>query len=147
MRSNRGRRPWTRCKKRDRLRRGAAVVEMALIGPAVVLMLIGLAVLELGAFRMNQVAAMAQEGARWAAVHGATYDSLNNRTTPVNSTDLYTAVIKPRAVGFDPQKLTYELKWAEDRRTATVTVSYRWLPEAYFGERTFSSVATVIVSN
>lgn len=147
MRITRGRRPWTRCKLRDRCRRGAAVVEMALIGPAVFLMLIGLMVLELGAFRLNQVAALAQEGARWAAVHGATYDSLNNRTTPVNSHDLYTEVIQPRAVGLNPEKLSYELQWADDRRTAKVTVSYRWLSEAYFGERTFSSIATVIVSN
>jgi Flp pilus assembly protein TadG len=136
------------CGRSQRLgRRGATVVEMALITPLLLLTLIGLIILGLGIFRCNQVACLAHEGARWAAVRGKTYDKLHNRASAVTSTDLYNDAIKPRAVGFDPQKLTSELTWSDDRRTVAVTVRYRWVAEAFFGEMSLSSTSTALVSN
>ena len=147
MRIIRSRKSMLRCRSQGLGRRGATVVEMALITPLLLLTLIGLIVLGLGIFRCNEVACLAHEGARWAAVRGKTYDKQNNRSTAVTSTDLYNDVIKPRAVGFDPKKLTSELTWSDDRRTVAVTVRYRWSSEAFFGEMTLSSTSTALVSN
>ena len=50
------------------VRRGAAVVEMAVVAPLVVLFLFGLIVTGLGVFRYNQTAYLAREAARYASV-------------------------------------------------------------------------------
>ena len=138
---------WTVCRRPQRSRLGAIIVEMALIGPMLFLMLIGLTVLGLGTFRYNQVTALAHEGARWAAVHGKNFDRLNHRSTAVTSSDLYNEVIVPRAMGLDLHRLTCELTWGLDRRIVSVTVNYRWGAEAYFGEKIMSSTSTVLTSN
>lgn len=129
------------------LRRGTTVVEMAFIGPVVFLLLIGLIVMVLGTFRFNQVTALAHEGARWASVRGATFDSLNDRSTPVDAEDLFREVIQPRAAGLDRKRLTYKLIWGPDRRTVSVSVEYRWGAEAFFGERLMSGTSTSLVFN
>lgn len=147
MRLVRHRPPLAACRNPGRLRRGATAVEFALVSPVLFLTMIGLVVLGLGIFRYNQVAALAHAGARWASVHGKNYDSRNHRSSAVTSTDLYNEVIKTRAVGFDPSKLTYNLTWSADRRTVAVTVNYRWLAEAYFGEVMLTSTSNALVSN
>ncbi len=135
------------CRNRGHLRRGAALVEMAIIGPVLFLTLIGIVVMGLGIFRYNQVASLAHAGARWASVHGKVYDQQNNRNSAVSTTDLYNEVIQPQAVGFDPSKLTYNLTWSADRRTVSVTVNYRWVAEAFFGEMNLTSTSNALVSN
>ena len=147
MRLVRYRPPLAARRNSSRLRRGATAVEFALVSPVLFMTLIGLVVLGLGIFRYNQVAALAHAGARWASVHGKNYDSRNHRSSAVTSTDLYNEVIKTRAVGFDPSKLTYNLTWSADRRTVAVTVNYRWLAEAYFGEVMLTSTSNALVSN
>lgn len=147
MRFVRHRPPLAACRNPGRLRRGATTVEFALVSPVLFLILIGLVVMGLGIFRYNQVVALAHAGARWASVHGKNYDSRNKRSAAVTTADLYNEVIKPRAVGFDPKKLTYDLTWSEDRRTVAVTVNYRWVAEAFFGEVMFSSTSNALVSN
>jgi hypothetical protein len=57
----------------DQQRRGAALVEFALVAPLVFLLLLGLIVGSFGVYRYLQVAALAREASRWAAVHGADY--------------------------------------------------------------------------
>jgi Flp pilus assembly protein TadG len=127
-------------------RQGAAVVEMALVLPLVMLMTIGLCVAELAVFRYHQVAALAHESARWASVHGKNYARRSNK--PVATTDdILKYVIAPRAVGLDRSKLTPELKWNENFTAVSVTVNYQWAPEfAFFVPNTFTCTAVSLSS-
>jgi len=56
-----------------RSRAGATSVEFAMVAAVVLLMLIGLIVMALGVFRYQELARLAREGARYAAVRGTSY--------------------------------------------------------------------------
>jgi Flp pilus assembly protein TadG len=128
-----------------RRRRGATVVEMAITAPILFLLLIGMMVGSVGVFRYHQVAALAHESARWASVHGKDYAS-DHRTSMATSNDIYTNVIQPRMSGLDPNRLTYSLTWGENNKTVSVTVTYRWIPEAFLNVGTLSNTAEMLVS-
>jgi hypothetical protein len=136
----------SRFMRRNDTRRGAVVVEMAIVGPLAFLMLIGLVVCCLGIFRYNQVAALAHEGARWASVRGRNFEKINHRS-PITVDEIRTNVIVPRAKGIDLNRVKCEMTVDKGRGVVSVTVSYQWLPEAYFGSVTLSNTATMLVAN
>lgn len=140
----RGRRPARR-------RRGAAVVEFAIVGPVALLLLIGFAVLAMGVFRYQQVAYLAREGARYASTHGAQYHA-DEHLPPGNhatwTQEIRNEAILPAISALDPSRLTVAASWsAGDNRAnaanqatgyqttidnaVTVTVTYQWIPEAF----------------
>jgi Flp pilus assembly protein TadG len=140
----------------SRRRRGATVVEAAVIYPLTFLILIGLIVGGFGIFRYQQVSALARRAARWASVHGGQYaqDTGNGAAT---ANDVYQQAVLPNAVGLDTSRLTCAVSWNPDNwpshvttdtgtaagSTVTVTVSYTWVPEAYLGSITLSSTSVV----
>lgn len=126
-------------------RRGASIVEMAIIGPVFIFVLFGLIVGGLGVFRYQQVTALAYESARWAAVHGPNY----SRVTGLPMADgeaLMVNVIRPRASGLDMSKLTCEIEWSSNSTTATVKLRYQWTPEALWAPVVFTGEATTFVT-
>lgn len=127
-------------------RKGATLVELAIVLPLVVLMSIGLCVAELAVFRYQQVAALAHESARWAAVHGKNYARRSQK--PIATTnDILKNVIEPRAVGLDLNRLTPVLKWNDNFTAVSVTVSYQWAPQtALFVPKTFTCTAVSLSS-
>ena len=135
-----------RLSRRRHARRGAAVVEMAIVGPVAFLMVIGLMIGCLGIFRYNQVAALAHEGARWAAVRGRNFEKINHRK-PITADEIRSNVIVPRAAGIDLSRVECTMSVDKDHSVVSVTVRYLWLPEAYFGKITLSNTATMLVSN
>jgi hypothetical protein len=121
------------------------MVEMAIVLQMLILLLVGLCVGELGAFRYHQVAALAHEGARWASVHGKEY--AKQRDKPIASKeDIFENVIKPRAIGLDLSKISHEVKWNAEGSLVTVTVQYTWTPEYFFSPRKFSCVAVALAT-
>jgi Flp pilus assembly protein TadG len=132
-------------------------VEFTLVAPLVFLLLLGLIIGSFGVYRYLQVAALAREASRWAAVHGANYAQENNRP-PATAQDIFQQVIVPRAIGLDVSQLTCTVTWDTSNapyrivvqngqvlavaNTVTVTVQYRWLPEAFFGGITLRSTST-----
>jgi hypothetical protein len=132
--------------RRSQVRRGATIVEMAIVGPLAFLMVIGLMIGCLGIFRYNQVAALAHEGARWAAVRGRNFEKINHRK-PITAEDIRANVIVPRAAGIDLNRIECTMSLDKDHSVVSVTVRYLWLPEAYFGKLTLSDTATTLVSN
>ena len=121
------------------------MVEMAIVLQMLILLLIGLCVGELGAFRYHQVAALAHEGARWASVHGKEY--AKQRDKPIASKeDIFENVIKPRAIGLDLNKISHDIKWNAEGSLVTVTVQYTWTPEYFFSPRKFSCVAVALAT-
>jgi Flp pilus assembly protein TadG len=154
-----------RLKSRNR-RKGATVVEFAVIAPVVFLLLIGFAVLTMGVFRYQQVAYLARQGARYASTHGAQYH-VDCRLPPGDqatwSAEIREAGILPWIAALDSDQLTSTVAWsAGDNRAnaanaatgfettidnrVTVTVTYTWFPEALLaGPFELESVATMPV--
>jgi Flp pilus assembly protein TadG len=143
-------------------RRAATIVEFAVVGPVTLLLLLGLVIGGLGIFRYQQVAHLAREASRWAAVHGADYarETGNAAATP---SSVYSQSISPNAVGLDFSRLTCSVvghdgqplsntnngtahtatvsgKDVSITNAVTVTVTYQWIPEAFLGSPKRSSV-------
>jgi Flp pilus assembly protein TadG len=127
-------------------RKGATLVELAIVLPLVVLMSIGLCVAELAVFRYQQVAYLAHESARWASVHGKNY-AIRSKKPIATTDDILENVIEPKAVGLELNKLTPVLEWNENFTAVSVTVSYEWAPEfAFFVPKTFTCTAVSLSS-
>ena len=141
------------------VRRGAAVVEMAVVAPLVVLFLFGLIVTGLGVFRYNQTAYLAREAARYASVRGTDY-ALDTKQPAATADSVHQAVVLARAAGLTPSRLTTAVTWDKSNSPrnlaldgtvttnyVTVTVSYVWRPEIpLLREMTLTSTSRVPMS-
>src|SRR5262245_44936116 len=133
-------------KTNRRSRRGASVVEAAVILPVTFLLLLGFIVGAMGIFRYQEVASLARQGARYASTHGAQHRkdvSSGTGTATDWSGDVYTNAIQPNIASLDPSKLSYTVSWPDvvnqtgkpdnwPGSKVTVTVTYQWFPELYF---------------
>jgi hypothetical protein len=126
-----------------RNRQGFSLAELVIVSPAMVFSLVGVFVAGVGVLRYNQLSMLAREGARWASVHGPTYQSENNKTAPT-SQDVYNNAIVPRLGGLDSSNLTCSLTMTS--QIATVTLNYQWVPEALFSPITFSSTSIMPIT-
>jgi hypothetical protein len=115
-------------------------VEVAIVLPLVMLLMIGLCVAELGAFRYQQIAALAHESARWASVHGQEYARQSKSSIATNQ-DIFDKVIKPKANGLDLNKLSHNVQWNEEGNVVTVRIQYTWTPEAFFAPQQLTCTA------
>jgi Flp pilus assembly protein TadG len=144
-----------------RRRRGAVMVEGALVLSLTLLLTLGVIILALGVYRYNQVASLAREAARYASVHGGQF-ALDTGQSMATSQSIYNNVIQPGAIGMDTSKLTYSITWDNAnempiylanpatgqylRNRVTVTISYNWVPEAYLGNITLTSTSIMEMS-
>ena len=128
-------------------RRGTTTVEYAIVFPALFLLLVGMVIGASGVFRYQETAQLARKAARYASVHGEEWakDTGNPAPTP---TDIYNTAIAPNMVILDPNKLTYSVTYNTSnsaartssangqviatQNTVTVTISYQWIPEAFW---------------
>jgi Flp pilus assembly protein TadG len=131
--------------------RGVVSVEAAIVLPVAFLMIIGMLVGAAGVFRYQQVAAVAREATRWASVHGATWSKDMNKPT-TTAADVYNNAIKPNLVAMNLSDVTYSVTWQSGGKppndtTVTVTLTYKWVPEAYFfGPYNLTSPSTSAVT-
>jgi Flp pilus assembly protein TadG len=141
-------------------RRGATMVESAIILPILFLFLFGIIIGGLGIINYQQVAMLAREGARYASVHGGQY-ALDNNLSAATPQTVYDVAILPKAVGLEGA-LTYSVTWTDDskmpvylassnpdvwrRNNVTVTVDYAWTPLMIFTDATLSSTSVMPVS-
>jgi Flp pilus assembly protein TadG len=142
-------------------RGGATTVEFAIVAPITFFLLLGLLIGGMGIFRYQELAAVAREASRWAAVHGAQYQQ-DTGYPAATAQDVYNYVISPKAISLDLSKLSYSVTWNTDNRpyhttvvnnqvvpvrnTVTVTLTYQWIPEAFLGGITLTSTSTVPVT-
>jgi Flp pilus assembly protein TadG len=129
-------------------RRGTSLVEAAIVYPVALLLTIGVIVAGLGVFRYQQVASLAREGARYASVHGTQY-ATDTGNAAYTSTAISTYVMS-KAAGLNTSSLTVTTSPATapdsstpGKNTVSVTVSYPWVPEAYFGGVTLTSTSVM----
>lgn len=128
--------------RQGRGRRGIVLMEAAVVYPVLLTLLLGTFVLGLGIFRYHQVTHLACEAARWASVRGPEFQSETKQAGPTSAAMLQFA--RGKAVGMDATALTGELLMTSS--TATVTLRYQWVPEAYLSAVTFKSTATSPIS-
>ena len=111
-----------RLQRRQR-RKGATLVESALVYPVVFLVTFGTIILGIAVFRYQQVAHMAREGARWAAVHGAAYSRENPTLPPGTPANIYTYAVQPHAAGMNLQQSDMTVVWTDsNEQTSSVVV-------------------------
>lgn len=143
-------------------RRGASIVEFALVAPLAILILVGLIVSGLGIFRYIEIAALAREASRWASVRGGDFQTETNRGA-LTAKEVYDNVIAPRGVALDMSQLTYTVTWPNGqspyrtrvvngsvvpvRNTVKVTIRYQWAPEAYLGVGMLSSTSESVIEH
>jgi Flp pilus assembly protein TadG len=142
-------------------RRGAVLVETALVFPVVILLLLGLIVGAMGIFRYQEVAWLSREGARYASVRGTDYQRGVPGATAATAQDVFDKAISPNATILDASSLGYSVTWDKSNapysvttdfskpmgNTVTVTVTYTWIPEIFFiGPITLSSSSTLPLS-
>lgn len=143
-------------------RRGASMVEFAIVLPGLIFLLIGLVVLGLGVSRQQRLTLLARQAARWASVHGKQY-ARDTGQTAATAQDVYNTTIAPNLAGFKTSLVTYSVNWNTDNdvyhavqdaggnlkkvsNTVTVTVSYQWVPEGLLGAKTLSGSASQTMS-
>ncbi len=142
-------------------RRGATVVECAVVYPLVFLLTLGLIICIMGVFRYQEVATLAREACRYAAVHGGDYAKETGNTAPTPQ-EIYDQVIKPKSIALDPSQVTYSITYDKTNHpvhaiisngdvtykynTVTVVVTYRWIPELYWGGVTLQSSCSTQMS-
>jgi Flp pilus assembly protein TadG len=142
-------------------RRGATLVECAIVYPVVFFLLLGLVVGAMGMFRYQQVASLARQGARYASTHGAQY-AKDTGLPAVTPQDVYNNIIAPGAVNLDLNQLNYSVTWNSSNNpyhtdivnntivgtgnTVTVTITYQWVPELFLGGVTLSSTSVMPMS-
>jgi hypothetical protein len=124
-------------------RRGAHLVETALIFSLVILLLAGMGVGAMGIFNYQEMAFLSREAARYASTHGGQYQQENaaaiTANTLPNVTDDYVTknIVQARAVSLDTSQLT---------TTITFNMSggsYDWDDTTDNGQRWPSSAKTV----
>jgi Flp pilus assembly protein TadG len=136
-------------------RRGAVLLESAIVYPLMFMLLFGLIVGGVGVFRYQQVACQAREAARWACVRGANWQRATGNMAPT-AAQISQAAVLPLAAGMDPTKLSVDVNWIDMvQGTSTpwdsaskepsglnnngnpvtnrvrVTVTYRWSPQIF----------------
>jgi hypothetical protein len=101
----------------------------------------------LGVFRYQQLSSLAREGARWASVHGPTYQTENSKSAPT-SQDVYNNVIAPKMVALDSTQLTCTLTMTPTASptTVTVTLTYNWIPEGFFSPISLTSSSVLPIT-
>jgi Flp pilus assembly protein TadG len=138
-------------------RRGATLVETALVLAVLVLILFGIVNGAVAVFRYQQVAHAAREGARWAAVHNTDF-ARENFTTAATADDVYRNGVAPQLPGTDPRNVTCAVAWSPDNKTThmevvngevvyvtntvSVTVTYQWDAGLVFGRVSVSSTSS-----
>ena len=90
-----------KCRHVSKRRRGATVVEFAIVLPVLSLLLFGTIIGGLGVFRYQRIANMARDASRYAAVHSAQWAFDFNNGTLLTATDIYNNSIKGQTNGFD----------------------------------------------
>lgn len=125
--------------RRSRRRCGAAVVEMAIVGPIALLFLIGILDVGLAVWSYNVTAAAAREGARYAVVHGS--KSPKPAGPKANDPDVE-AVVRKYTFNLAQNNIQVTSTWPDGNdgpnHQVTVGVTYTFKPAAFLQLKTLS---------
>jgi hypothetical protein len=141
-------------------RRGVSIAEFAIVSSVMVLIVAALLSGCLGIFRYQQVAALSRELARYASVHSAgtpdgrlagnplsDHQSVISKSNLLNASNLSWTITYSNTPPQGQPKLYYSDNTATTLNVVTVTVTYHWQPEIFFGgSYTLQSTSQKIVT-
>jgi Flp pilus assembly protein TadG len=130
-------------------RSGITLVEAAIAYPALIFIILAILITATGILSYQEVASLASEGARYAAVHGSAYASTTGLEAATPDSVRKNAILR-NAVLVKPSKLTTTVSWTPDNSpgsSVTVAVSYEWSPVEYLSPVTMRSEARMTISN
>jgi Flp pilus assembly protein TadG len=137
---------------RDRARRGAALVEAAVVLGLFFAIVLGMIDLGTAVFRYHLTCQASRQGARLAIVHGALAQTQWGPSTygPVaaNDSSAIAQAIAPYLSGMDPSKATITVQWPDgdnwpgSRAEVTVTTTYQPMMTFLFGSPSWTLSAT-----
>jgi Flp pilus assembly protein TadG len=127
-------------------RRGMSAVESAVVYPLTILLIVGTLVVGLGVFRYQQLQSLAREASRYASVRGPGYVAAQSGNTEATTSSVlsYVQGLAVGLSGLECTEVTYSS--ATTPCTVTVTLSYTWRPEGFFGSRTWIVTSTDLVT-
>jgi Flp pilus assembly protein TadG len=141
---------------RPAARRGATLVETAVILSVLFLVLFGIVNGAIAVFRYQQCAHAAREGSRWAAVRNTEY-AFDTGNPPCTAATIRQNAVLPQAIGMDPAGVGCNVTWNLNnepyhteivngqnvyrQNMVSVTVSYTWNAGVVFGPLTVSSTS------
>lgn len=124
-------------------RKGAALVEFAVVSLIAFFLILATFIGGMGVFRYQEVASMAREAARFASTHGGAYAQENNQailkgTLPnVTKSYIINNIVLPNAISMDPSKVTTTINFN------TSSGSFDWDDTADNGNRWPYSLQTI----
>ncbi|MEN6449674.1 MAG: TadE family protein [Thermoguttaceae bacterium] len=157
--------------KRVKQRRGATVVEFAIVAPLVLLLIFGEMLGGLGVCRYQELAHLARDCARYASTHGGAYqrEGIDRRTgvPAVDSSDELRSLLARGAMTLDPSQIRISVSWTGPsgvepvnmpsydntdpalavpgqsiiQNSVVVTLSYQWSPGFGVGPITLTSTS------
>lgn len=134
-------------------RRGAVMVEMAIVLNVFLLLILGTLDLGLATYRYNTLSQVARQGSRQAIVHGKLAPPLMTAWGPATYTgtagdgSVYAQAVSPMLVGFVPEDVAIRVEWPDggnaiqQRVRYTVTTDYRPLLTSVFSSATYTMSA------
>ena len=123
--------------------RGSNIVELSLVFMGFLLLTVGAMEGGWAVYINNTVSYLAQDGARWAAVHGA------SSASPATSDSIKNYLVSEE-VGLDRNLMTVTASWNPDKTPGsevTVAVAYAFTPigVAFHGAMTFQSQSQMTI--
>jgi Flp pilus assembly protein TadG len=134
-------------------RRGAVLVEGAIVLSVFLLLVLGTLDLGTATYRYNTLAQAARQGARQAAVHGALAAPAMTTWGPTTYTGTagdgseYAQAVSPMLVGFPPSSVTIKVEWidggnaVQQRVRYTVSATYTPTVTSLFAKATYAQSA------
>jgi hypothetical protein len=141
-------------------RRGATLVEAALIFPVFLLLILGM--IDLGVYfsRSNMLSMVARQGARRAIVHGAmappalgTWGPATYGPLPLSDSGAIAQEIQPFLAGIDPSEVTITVEWLDNSNVAgsrvrvTLTHDYSSTTTLGLGTLALRASSTMLITH
>jgi TadE-like protein len=141
----------------DRRRRGAAVVEMAIVLMVFITLVLGMLDLGIAVFRRHVIAQAARQGVRQAIVHGGLANAGMGVWGPTAWSGTADSgghevlnIIQPMLAGMDPSTVDVQVEWLDggndvnlgDHVRVSVSTPYQPIMTFIFGNPTFTLQAT-----
>jgi hypothetical protein len=119
------------------------MVESAITFTVVIMLTLGTMAVGLGVVSYQELGWLAQESARWAAVHGPTYQEEQAAPAPTNQS-VMTNVIAPKIGVLTASNITCSLTMTNG--TASVALTYSWTPPAFLSTITLKSSSSIPIT-